>query len=126
MTDIMARVIYNRFLPFKGYKCINLFGWYFVRKGKTLSYIDINHEDIHTAQMKETLYVGFYLMYVFEWLVRIFGKGNAYRSVSFEREAYDNQVDLWYLTNRRHYAWWGYVRKKNIVTAKERANAKNR
>jgi hypothetical protein len=40
--------------------------------------------------MKEMLYIPFYLWYGVEWLVKLFCKGNAYRNISFEREAYDN------------------------------------
>ena len=47
------KVIYNNIIPFPGFKAINLFGVLFVRKGCTMSGSDINHEMIHTAQMKE-------------------------------------------------------------------------
>lgn len=102
------KIIYNNILPVKGFKTINLFGFLFVRKGKTLRYIDINHEKIHTEQMKEMLYVFFYLWYVIEWLVKLplySFTHKAYRNISFEREAYQNQYDMNYLNNRKHYAW---------------------
>lgn len=47
------KVIYNKIIPFKGYKCINLFGVLFVRKGCTMRESDYNHEAIHTKQMKD-------------------------------------------------------------------------
>lgn len=62
------KIIYNKILPIKGYKIINLFGILFVRinsdgtKPKILEE-DINHEAIHTVQMKELLYIGFYIWY---------------------------------------------------------------
>lgn len=34
-----------------------------------LNDVDINHELIHTAQMKEMLYIFFYIWYGIEWLV---------------------------------------------------------
>lgn len=80
------KVIYNKIIPFKGYKCINLFGILFVRKGCTMSESDYNHEAIHTKQMKELLYVPFYILYLLEWLYRLTQKGNAYRNISFEKE----------------------------------------
>ena len=55
------KVIYNNVIPFKGYKCVNLFGVLFVRRGLGMSDVDLNHEAIHTAQMKEMLFVLFYL-----------------------------------------------------------------
>lgn len=61
------KLIYNNIIPFKGFKAINLFGLCFVRKGMKMSDKDINHEKIHTAQMKELLYLPFYLLYFGEW-----------------------------------------------------------
>lgn len=98
-------IIRNKVIPFKGFKAINLFGILFVRENAKLDAKTINHEEIHTAQMKEMLYVFFYLWYVIEWIIRLFGKGNAYRKVSFEKEAYNNQDDVTYLTKRKHYHW---------------------
>ena len=65
------KVIYNRIIPFRGFKCINLFGILFVREGCVMTRTDFNHESIHTAQMKELLYLPFYLLYVLEWLYRL-------------------------------------------------------
>lgn len=99
-------VIENTLIPFKGFKAINLFGIIFIRKGEEMTSTDLNHEAIHTAQMKELGYVFFYILYVLEWLYRLFKSGNAYRNISFEREAYDNEDDLSYLSQRKHYAQW--------------------
>lgn len=100
------KLIYNNIIPFKGFKAINLFGLCFVRKGMKMFDKDVNHEKIHTAQMKELLYLPFYLLYFGEWVVRLFMKGNAYRNISFEKEAYANENDLTYLTRRKHYGMW--------------------
>lgn len=106
------KIIRNKVIPFKGFKAINLFGVLFVRKEAVLSEADINHEAIHTAQMKEMLYVGFYLWYAVEWLVRLIrfrDTHSAYRNVSFEREAYANQADLEYLQQRKQWSWTSYL-----------------
>ncbi len=105
------KIIYNNLIPFNGYKAINLFGVLFVRKGCTMSEIDINHEAIHTTQMKEMLYIFFYVWYIIEWGIRLFMKGNAYRNISFEREAYANQNNLSYLNTRKRYAWLNFLRE---------------
>lgn len=100
------KVIYNRLIPFRGFKCINLFGILFVREGCVMTQTDFNHEAIHTAQMKELLYAPFYLLYLLEWLWRLlrYRDGRkAYRDISHEREAYDNQGTPDYLTNRKPY-----------------------
>lgn len=107
------KIIRNNLIPFKGFKCINLFGVLFVRKEcGEMSKTDLNHEAIHTAQMRELLYVPFYVLYLIGWVFRLFQKGNAYRNISFEREAYDNQFNFNYLNGRKHYSWIKYLRRK--------------
>lgn len=100
------KVIYNRLIPFKGYKCVNLFGVLFVREGCTMTDTDYNHEAIHTAQMKELLYVPFYVLYVLEWLLlwaKYHGAHTAYLHISYEVEANLFQSDANYLKNRPKY-----------------------
>ena len=104
------KVIRNKFIPFPGYKAINLFGVLFVRGDAQVDEKTIRHESIHTAQMQEMLYIFFYLWYVMEWIVRLFMKGNAYRNISFEREAYENEGDVDYLSNRTWFAWIEYLK----------------
>lgn len=98
------KVIINNILPPKGFKCINLFGILFCRR--ILNKIDINHETIHTKQGQELLWIGFYLWYIIEYLIRLIMYRDtklAYKNISFEREAYQNDLD--YLSNRKHYNW---------------------
>ena len=104
------KVIRNKFIPFPRYKAINLFGVLFVRGDAKVDEKTIRHESIHTAQMQEMLYIFFYLWYVVEWVVRLFMKGNAYRRISFEREAYENEGDLDYLSDRTWFAWIEYLK----------------
>ena len=104
------KIIRNKLIPFPGYKAINLFGVLFVRGNAKIDEQTIRHESIHTAQMQEMLYIFFYLLYVVEWVVRLFMKGNAYRSISFEREAYENEGDLDYLSDRTWFAWIEYLK----------------
>ena len=106
------KIIRNNIIPFPGFAAMNLFGILFVRKGARVTDRMIRHEGIHTAQMKEMLYVFFYLWYILEWAVRLFMKGNAYRNISFEREAYGNENNPLYLEEeRKPYGWVGYLRK---------------
>lgn len=114
----------NKYIPFGRYKAINLFGVLYVKNNARISDILINHEEIHTAQMKELLYVFFYLLYGIEWLIRFvaysvcwlwkrrdFDIKHAYRNISFEREAYQKEKNLTYLDKRRKYAWIKYINK---------------
>lgn len=107
------KIYYNKFIPFKGYVLINLFGVLFARKeyeGKiTNTYI--NHELIHTRQMRELLYLPFYILYCLEWLFRYFFTEDAfshkaYRNISFEREAYKNERNVEYLKTRKRFSQW--------------------
>lgn len=103
------RVIFNNYIPFGGRRCVNIFGVVFARNVYHLDEVDLNHEAIHTAQMKELAYVGFYIIYFAEWLVRkIFCKHNAICDISFEKEAYNYQRFLNYLKSglRDKYAQW--------------------
>ena len=107
--------IYNNIIPFKGFKAINLFGILFVRKGQIINQIDENHEQIHTEQMKELLFIFFYLFYGLEWLIKLFihkfNSKEAYYNISFEKEAYSNQNNLEYIKNRKHYNWFKKIFK---------------
>ena len=104
------KIIYNNIIPFKGFKAINICTFLFVRKGVRLSDKLLNHERIHTAQMKEMLFIGFYIWYFVEWLIEIFHYGStAYHTNTFEREAFDNDDNLTYLDNRKSFEWLKYV-----------------
>lgn len=109
------KIIYNNIIPFKGFKAINLFGVLFVRKHSVMMPDDLRHERIHTAQMREMLYLFFYVWYIIEWLFRLIQYRDslkAYRNISFEREAYDNQCRFCYFERRKHFAWCRYLIKK--------------
>lgn len=108
------KIIYNNIIPFPGFSAINLFGVLFARKGARINDVTINHESIHTAQMKELLFIGFYLWYFLEWFIRLamyVDAYKAYRNISFEREAYMNELDLNYLQSRNKYSFLKYMRK---------------
>ena len=109
----MSKVVYNNVIPFKGFIAINLFGVIFARKEyEPIGKSTIQHEQIHSAQQKELLYVGFYLIYFLEWIYRlIFHTKTAYRGISFEVVAYNNAWRKDYLKYRKPYAMWR--KKKN-------------
>ncbi len=110
-------MIVNRFIPFRGFTAINLFGLIFVRRGKMFTAVDLQHERIHTRQMLELLVLPFYLIYLVEWVVRLLqtrSLRSAYLSISFEREAYAHQSSPNYLRHRRHFAWLKYMNIKSL------------
>lgn len=72
----------------------------------------INHEKIHWQQQMEMLIIFFYIIYFSEWFIRLFVNEDAYRSISFEREAYDNDTDYEYLKTRKPFSWLKYFKKQ--------------
>lgn len=107
-------ILPNHLLPLPGFGCINLFGYLLCRDSicdKTL-----RHEQIHTVQMREMLYIGFYLWYIIEWvyqgIVRLFNKDmRPYHFITFEQEAYEHDDDPSYLQTRKRWAWVVYIGK---------------
>lgn len=119
------KIIRNKYIPFPGFKAINLFGVLFVKNNAKIDDVTINHEAIHSRQFVELMVLfavatffirwwlpvfapfAFYVWYIVEWLIRLLKKGNAYRNISFEREAYANQGDFSYLKGR---GWFNFLK----------------
>ena len=122
------KVIYNKFIPFKGFYAITVIKWIFVRE--EYKYLDglsvynkmINHESIHEQQIldftpkifpKWLRYtigsICFYLLYGLEWLFKLIPclikNKSAYRSLCAEQEAFKNEVDSNYINKREKLAW---------------------
>jgi len=87
------------------------FGIYIKEKHINNSFI-INHEKIHWKQQLEMFILFFYLWYLIEWVIRLFINVDAYMNLSFEREAYTNEYDLFYLKKRKSFSWFKYIKKK--------------
>lgn len=130
-----TKVIFNDTIPFKGFIAMCLWPFIFVRNNAASHYNTVanNHEHIHAEQQKEMLLVGivlaaigyvfvglwallfvplFFWWYGIEYLYRLCqyrDTKKAYRNISTEREAYANEKDLIYLTNRRRFAWIKYL-----------------
>lgn len=108
----MARIIYNRYIPFKGFSAIACVWWIFVRIGAKITTTYIRHEYIHLRQQKEMLVIFFFLWYGIEWLIRLIQYRNAttaYKNISFEREAYANQDSIDYLDIRKSFSFIKYI-----------------
>ena len=122
------KVIYNKFIPFKGFYAITIIKWVFVRE--EYKYLDglsvynkmINHESIHEQQIldftpkifpKWLRYtigsICFYLLYGLEWLFKLIPclikNKSAYRSLCAEQEAFKNEADSNYINKREKLAW---------------------
>lgn len=109
MKHLGATIIVSPLVPERF--CINILGTIWTRSAHWIDETVIRHERIHSAQQRELLWIPFYIIYVIEWLVRLAITRNsmrAYRSISFEREAYGNASDTGYLSSRPHYAQWRF------------------
>ena len=122
------KVIYNKFIPFKGFYAITIIKWIFVREecryldGSSVYNKMVNHESIHEQQildftpemfpswLRYTIgSICFYLLYILEWLFKLMPclitKNNAYRSLCAEQEAFENELDFDYINKREKLAW---------------------
>jgi len=66
------------------------------------------HETIHFQQFVETLFIGFLLLYVWDYLFNLARYGNgkvAYQQIRAEREAYLYDSDASYLSKRKRWGW---------------------
>jgi len=107
-------IIRNNIVPFPGYKAVTIWPFIFVRKNAWYSNVNDRHERIHGRQQLEMLFLPFLFWYGVEYLVRLAitrDTKRAYRSISFEQEAYANERDQDYLQHRRWFAWLKYVFK---------------
>ncbi len=105
-------LITSKYLVPKGYSGITLFPFVFMRD-KTLAAnpVFINHERIHLRQQAELLVLPFYLLYITEYFIRRLAyhtQKEAYRNISFEREAYANEKNMEYLKSRKLFSFLKY------------------
>jgi len=106
-------LIVTKYLVPKGYRGIALFPFVFVKYSMDKeNAVFVNHERIHLRQQLELLIIPFFILYFLEFLLRLIQYRNrdlAYRNVSFEREAYANEKDLYYLKQRSFWLFLKYI-----------------
>lgn len=107
----MPFIIRTKKFPPRPYFGISLCGFMFFRKDGHVSDSDIQHETIHFRQQLEWLFIGFFIIYFLEFLYRLIRYRNwdkAYRTISFEKEAYTHEREEGYLKHRK---WWANYRR---------------
>lgn len=106
-------ILVSKILVPKGFMGITLYPFIFLKFSKDKdNTVFINHEKIHLRQQIEMLIILFYVWYGIEYLIRIIqykNKKTAYRNISFEREAYQNENNLDYLKKRRFWRFLKYI-----------------
>lgn len=97
-------ILISKYLVPKGYVGITIFPFVFLKHKHLKTDINlVNHEKIHLRQQLELLIIPFYLWYGIEFFIRLLVYKNwneAYKNISFEREAFSNEKDLNYLKSR--------------------------
>ncbi|MDJ0644893.1 MAG: hypothetical protein QNJ57_02815 [Flavobacteriaceae bacterium] len=109
-------ILFSKLLIPKNYNGLAIYPFIFL-KNKALSNNDvlINHERIHLRQQAELLIVFFFIWYILEFLfhlIRTFSWNRAYRSISFEKEAYKNEGNPNYLLDRKFWSFLKYFNQK--------------
>ena len=123
-------IVRNKFIPLDGFKAMTIWPFIFVRSNEEMYDDDLNHEKIHGCQQLEMLVIGaiisvalsfygfewwsllgllvYFVWYSLEWFVRMFFNADAYRSIAFEQEAYDNEDNEDYIATRSPFTWLIY------------------
>ena len=127
--------VYNNILPFEGFLAMTVWPWILIREDEKNKF-DASaerHENTHGLQQIEVTLVGlaiaavmlalgyqwysliplglFFELYLLEYIIKFILTKNAYRSVSFEQEAYDHEDEVYYNEVRKHFAWVKYIFK---------------
>ncbi len=66
------------------------------------------HETIHFQQFLETAFIGFIILYAWDYIfcyLRYADGEEAYRMIRAEQEAYNNEHNPDYLKNRKRWRW---------------------
>ena len=108
----MIVLVFKYLIP-KGFRGFTFFPFVFLSDKKDKAHtVLLNHERIHIRQQLELLIVLFFIWYGIEFLVRLVRYKNrrvAYYNISFEREAYSNEKDLYYLKQRSFWSFLKYL-----------------
>ena len=136
MKKIVYNSWVARHILLPGYSTITIMAWVLTKykNDKDMPQHVRNHEAIHIRQWAECMIASgvviwvlvlfanisvwwlllsvcmFYVLYVLEWLFKLIFYGKeAYRNLSFEREAYDSQLNGDYLANSGYFEWLHYL-----------------
>ncbi|RPE00148.1 hypothetical protein EGM88_02470 [Aureibaculum marinum] len=106
-------ILFSRYLIPKNYTGLAIYPFIFL-KNKSLSdnWVLINHERIHLKQQLELLWIFFFIWYTLEFLFHLVVFRNwhkAYKNISFEKEAYQNEGNPNYLNERKPWSFLEYL-----------------
>lgn len=97
-------VVVNKFILSRRFDGVVLWPFIVVKRADLKdNRVFMNHERIHLKQQLEMLLIFFFVWYFVEYFIWFMKYGNSYKAysrISFEREAYANERNLAYLTQR--------------------------
>jgi hypothetical protein len=97
----------------RGYSGITIWPFVFLKSNDFKeNLVLINHEKIHLKQQLELFVIPFYIFYCIEFFIKLLKYKNwhkAYKSISFEKEAYSNEFDLDYIKHRPFWCFLKYL-----------------
>ncbi len=103
-------ILISKYIVPRGYNGITIFPFMFLKyKAFKGNRVLVNHEKIHLRQQIELLIIPFFIIYGVEFLIRLIQYRNwklAYKNISFEREAYKNELNLDFSKSRRI---WNFI-----------------
>ena len=106
-------IIVSKYLIPKGFRGLTVFPFVVLKyRESTVDLTLMNHEKIHLRQQLELLVLPFFIWYGLEFLIRLLLLKNrhlAYRSISFEKEAYQNENSSIYLSERKLFSFLKFL-----------------
>lgn len=111
---VIMIIVFSKYLVPKGFIGITFYP-FIILKNKNFRFnkILVNHERIHLRQQLDLFILFFYVWYTIEFVVRFCickNKKMAYKSISFEKEAYVNEHNLKYLDKRKWMSFLKYLK----------------
>lgn len=106
-------ILISRFFFVKDYVGLSLWPFIILKTSSLKNdNILINHERIHLKQQIELFILPFYIFYLLEWLIKCIyylDSYKAYQNISFEREAYANESNLNFVSERKPFGFIKYL-----------------
>lgn len=106
-------VVVNKFILAKHFDGVVLWPFIVLKRAELKENpVFMNHERIHLKQQVELLLVFFFIWYFLEYFIRLIRYRDSYKAYSricFEREAYENERNLGYITTRKTWNFLKYL-----------------
>ncbi len=117
----MNKIVVFPYILTRSFVAVTIFPFIILkRKEFKDDFVLINHEKIHIKQQIELLWFLFFAWFILEYFIRLIQYKDfylAYKNISFEREAYDREHQIEYLSSRPHFAFIHYLKQSHKKSA---------